>query len=134
MVVTTRTAVPVGSTAVLGNQVSASIGKLASVQSQAIGPGDVAAPAVAVTVTVTNTSSKAVALNGIFVNLEDSAGMTGTPSVGAPSAPLAGQLAAGHKAQGVYVFVVPQNRRSAVKVFVSDPISATTVTFVGNAA
>jgi hypothetical protein len=82
------------------------------------GPGELSGPGLALTLQVTNGSSRPLDLDAVTV----SAGVRGeeaSSSDGAPANAFRGRLAAGAKAQGVYVFVLPAGARGPVGVVVS---------------
>ena len=85
----------------------------------AVGPGEVAGPALAVTVRVANRTSRPLRLDSASVTLVDAAGQVGTPTPAPPASPLKGAVKPGATAQGVYVFNVPRSTRNMVNIFVS---------------
>jgi hypothetical protein len=95
------------------------------------GPGEIAGPALSVPVSVTNSSSSPFPLGGLAVNLTyGSNAQPASPTEANPAKPLQGRLAAGGKAAGTYVFLVPRNA-SRVRVEVVSDVSAKIVTFAG---
>ncbi len=129
---TTEKPVPMASTADFGD-VSAAITSVSAVTATGVGPGEITGPAVAVTVKITNESAEPFDLDSVFVDLTDSTGGPGQPSISNPAMPLTGELAAGSNAEGVYVFRVPEDARKPVTILVSNTMAAKVVSFVGDA-
>jgi hypothetical protein len=109
-----------------GGGVTARISDVRSITAKAKGPGEVSGPAVALTVKITNGASKRLPLDQVVVTLTGADRAPGTPMSGSPARPLAGSLAAGSSASGVYVFAVPKGSRNPVTVEVTvrggDPV------------
>lgn len=129
--VTTAPAVGLTDPADFGGQVSARITRIDPVQAGATLPGEVSGPAVAITVEIANSSAQPVGLDSVTVTLTDAAGNPAGSIGSAPSAPLAGVLAAGSTANGTYVFTVPVDQRNPVTVTVTYSSGAPTLVFSG---
>jgi hypothetical protein len=112
--------------------VKVSLTKLADLKAEAMGPGEIAGPAVAVTVKIRNGGDQALDLDHVIVNLLDANGELATPMTGDPAAPLQGQLAAGASQSGVYVFSVAKAQRKPVQISVTYDVKEPTVLFKGN--
>jgi hypothetical protein len=126
--------VALSSTATVAQGVDVSLASIEGTTADAVGPGEIAGPAVAVTVQVSNDTTESVPLDGYSVSLTDSDGQVAIPTTGGSASPLAGELAPGQSATGVYVFTVAQDKRSSVSISVNDAREATTVVFTGSAA
>ncbi|MBX6388685.1 MAG: hypothetical protein IRZ08_06750 [Frankia sp.] len=92
-----------------------------AVRSVGQGPGELAdQPAVAFTVEVRNESDQAISLDRVNVTVSYGPdGLPASPDDNPDAAGLAGTLAAGASATGVYVFRIPDDQRSDVSVVVS---------------
>lgn len=104
-----------------------------SLTTKAKGPGEVSGPGLAVTVEARNSSSDAVSLDQVVVNLTGADGAPGNPMSDRPAKPFSGELEAGKKATGVYVFTVDEDNRDPVKVEVTISGGATVLVFSGRA-
>jgi hypothetical protein len=102
-------------------------------ESKAIAPGEIGGPALIVTVAVTNDTGKRISLDSSFVSLVDGDGIVAIPSPSEPARPLAGRLARGATAKGVYVFTTPSDARKNITVYVSPTAGVPVVQFVGDA-
>ncbi|HEX8508474.1 MAG TPA: hypothetical protein VF635_03105 [Propionibacteriaceae bacterium] len=96
-------------------------------------PGEVAGPALAVEVAVTSAADRLVDLGSVVVTLADSGGDPGNEMTAPPAQPLAGMLAPGRTARGMYVFTVPEGRRNPVTISVSLAGASPVLTFRGDA-
>lgn len=125
-------AVPLASTASVGNGVVATLPSIRGIQAQASGPGNIAGPAVQVTVRIQNGTGSAIGLGGVAVNVYYGADRTPASPVDDPSTrPFSGTLAAGKSADGTYVFSVPSDARQAVTVEVGYQAGAPLLNFTG---
>jgi hypothetical protein len=109
------------------------IARVRSLTTKAKGPGEVSGPGLAVTVEARNSSSSAVSLDQVVVNLTGADGVPGNPMSDRPAKPFRGQLAAGKKATGVYVFNVEEDNRDPVNIEVTISGGATVLVFSGPA-
>lgn len=131
--VATLAPVPFSSPGRVGNGVVVRVIGVEPTLTRGTGVGDSAGEAAeAVTVWVDNGTNEPVNLDNVTVDLD--AGPLHTPgrvSEGPPSHALAGVLAAGGSAQGVYVFVVPPADRGNVILTFSYTPDHPTVLFTG---
>jgi hypothetical protein len=131
--VRTMAPVPLTAPAKFGDGVSASVVGIKAINAKARGIGEVSGPGLQITVQLRNGTAKALSLDTVVVNLADSTNAPGSPMSGPPAKPFTGSLAAGHDASGVYVFTVPQNRRSRITITMSYSGQSSDVVFVGSA-
>jgi hypothetical protein len=101
------------------------------VEAEARLPGEVAGPAVAIHVRITNTGSTAIDLSAVTVNAHDASGQASAPLTTPPAAPLAGELAPGEDAEGVYLFEFGEGRTEPITIEVSHAVQAPVAVFVG---
>jgi hypothetical protein len=127
--ITAAPAVDVGTTTAFSNGVKVRVSKLTQVKVKASGPGDIAGDGVAVHLTVKNSSRKKFNLNGIAVTASYGQDQPASPAGSGNGKLLAGSLAVGEKASGVYVFTVPKAEASSVRVEVSSDASALIVVY-----
>ncbi len=107
---------------------------LRAVEATAVGPGNVAGPALQVTVRIANDTGRPLGLDTVEVTLAYGSDLTPASPVGDPSqAPFGGTLEPGESAEGVYVFSVPADARSAVTVQVGYQSGASLAVFTGPA-
>ena len=124
--------VPLDAVATVGNGVTATLPAVEAIEGTAVGPGNIAGPAVRVTVRLTNGTGAAVSLSGVAVNLYFGPDRTPAPPLDDPSArPVTGVLEAGASAEGVYVFTVPAGDRDRVTVEVGYEAGAPLLLFTG---
>jgi hypothetical protein len=124
--------VPLDAPAAVGNGIVATLPSIEAVQGEASGPGNVNGPALRVTVRITNGTDQDVSLAGVATNLYHGADRTpASPLDDASQQPLAGTVAAGETADGVYVFSVPADDRAAVTVEVGYQAGAPLLLFTG---
>lgn len=80
-------------------------------------PGEIAGPSLRITVEYDNATSSAVDLSGAVVNVYSGKALTPALMLSQPGAkPFPNSVAPGQKAQGVFVFNVPIDQRSSVRV------------------
>jgi len=130
---TTAAPVSLTGTAEFGGGVTVDLASIASVQTTAQGPGEVAGPGLVITIRIKNGSAAAVPLDAVNVTVTDAAQTPASPMSGAPAAPFSGQVAPGAEAQGVYVFTVPSDYTDPASITVSYSTDAPIVLFTGNA-
>lgn len=117
-----------------GTQVRVRIVSLESVAGEALGPGEVAGPAVRVTIELTNDTDAQIPLSSTAVNafagpeLAPAEGLSGSGARW-----FEGSIAPRDVATGVYVFAVPADRRDLLQITVSYSPTAPTVLFEGAA-
>ncbi len=105
-----------------------------AVEATAVGPGNVAGPALRVTVRIANDTGRPLGLDTVEVTMAYGSDLTPASPVGDPSqAPFSGVLDPGESAEGVYVFSVPADARSAVTVQVGYQSGASLAVFTGPA-
>ncbi|MCU1658102.1 MAG: hypothetical protein JWO57_2758 [Pseudonocardiales bacterium] len=129
--VATLHAVPLTATAAFGDRVTASIARLQPISAKARGVGEVSGPALAVTILLHNGTGNAISLSNAIVDLTDAGNAPGNPMSGPPAHPFSGSLAAGADATAVYVFTVPVQHRTNIKIKVSYSALTPDVLFVG---
>jgi hypothetical protein len=128
-------AVPLDAVGDVGNGVSASIAGVEAIQGEAMGPGNIAGPALRVTVRITNGTSAATSLDGVAVNLAYGSDLTPASPLDDPSQrPFHGSLAPGDAGEGVYVFTVPEDSRDSITIDVGYEAGAPILVFTGSAA
>ena len=124
--------VPLDAPAAVGNGVVATIGSVEAIDGTAVGPGNIAGPALRVTVRIENGTPGALSLDGVAVNLSHGAERTPASPLDDPSqVPFVGTVEAGATAQGVYVFSVPAGVRDLVTVEVGYQAGAPLLLFTG---
>ncbi len=127
--------VPIDAPAAVGNGIVATIGSIEAIEGTAVGPGNIAGPALRVTVRIENGTAEDVSLDGVAVNMYSGAERTPASPLGDPSqAPFTGMLAPGATGEGVYVFRVPAEARDLVTVEVGYQAGAPLLLFTGPAA
>lgn len=96
-------------------------------------PGDVGGPAVRMTISLTNPGAEEVSLSGLVVNCyygadeTPASGLTAPGGVAMPSA-----VAAGSTVTGVYLFTVPREERSSVRLTLDLAAGEPLVVFEGD--
>ncbi|MEU2350288.1 hypothetical protein [Modestobacter sp. NPDC049651] len=124
--------VPLDAAVTAGDGVVVSLPEVVGVQGTANGPGNVAGPAVRVSVRVENRTGEDLDLGAIATTLTYGADATPASPLDDPAQwPLAGTLADGESATGVYVFTVPADARDAVTVVVGPRADAPLLVFTG---
>jgi hypothetical protein len=114
--------------------ISARVVSLEAIDGTAHGPGNIAGPALRATVRLTNGTSDAVDLDLVGVTLAHGKEATPSSPLDAPSrAPFTGTLAPGDRAEGVYVFTVPEDARDVVTLTVGYRAGAPFLVFTGSA-
>lgn len=124
--------VPLDSPAAVGNGIVATLPEIESIEGTAVGPGNIAGPALRVTVRIENGTGQAVSLDGVAVNMYLGADRSPASPLDDPSrSPFGGMLDAGGSADGVYVFSVPTDQRDAVTIEVGYQAGAPLLLFTG---
>jgi hypothetical protein len=119
--------------AAVGDGIVATLPKLEAIRGTAVGPGNIAGPAVRVTVRLENRTGKAVSVDGVAVNLYTGRELTPASPLDDPSQrPFSGMVQPGKSVQGIYVFTVPTNRRNSVTVEVGYTAGAPLLRFTGS--
>lgn len=126
--------IPIEEEAALAADVTARVAELEAVEGTAIGPGQIAGPALRVTLELTNGTAETIPLNAALVQLyygEDA--VPGDPLSGPGVNEFSGTLAPGKSATGVYVIAVPEDQRDVVQITFGYEPAGTVVAFEGPA-
>ncbi len=124
--------VPLEAPAEVGNGVVATIASVEEIDGTAVGPGNVAGPALRITVRIENGTAGPVSLDGVAVNLSSGPERTPASPLDDPSrAPFSGTVEPGGAGEGVYVFSVPTDVRDQVTVEVGYQAGAPLLLFTG---
>jgi hypothetical protein len=126
-------ATPIGTPAADAGGLQFSIDSVEAVDGEASGPGEIGGPALQVTLSVTNTSTAPIDLSLTLVDLRHGADQVPASPFSLGTTPFAGALAPGATASGVYVFGVPVERRSQVRIYVNAQPELPAVVFEGPA-
>jgi hypothetical protein len=127
--------VPLDAPAAVGNGIVATIASVEAIDGTAVGPGNIAGPALRVTVRIENGTAEAVSLDGVAVNLASGTDRTPASPLDDPSrVPFTGMVDPGATAEGVYVFSVPTDARDLITVEVGYQAGAPLLLFTGPAA
>lgn len=126
--------VPLDATAEVDGRIAATVESLEAIRGTAVGPGNVAGPALRVTVRLLNRSADPVLLDGVAVSLTSGEQQTPAPPLADPSAaPFSGTVGPGDSAEGVYVFTLPEDARDLVTVSVGYDAGEPYMVFTGSA-
>ncbi len=126
--------VPIDAPAAVGNGIVATIASIEAIDGTAVGPGNIAGPALRVTVRIENGTAEAVSLDGVAVNMSYGTDRTPASPLGDPSqAPFSGMVDPGGSGEGVYVFSVPTDVRDLVTLEVGYQAGAPLLLFTGPA-
>lgn len=93
-------------------------------------PGEVDGTAVAVTIVLVNGGDEAIDVSSAMVSLLGTNGLLGQPTTSEPYRPFGGDIAPGESAEAVYVFLLPEDARSAFEVSVQYRAGTTVARFV----
>lgn len=127
--------VPLDAPASVGNGIVATLPQIEEIEGSAVGPGNIAGPALRVTVRIQNGTAGPVSVSGVAVNMYYGADRAPASPLEEPSRrPFGGMVAAGASAEGVYVFSVPSDARDAVTVEVGYEAGAPLLLFTGPVA
>ena len=121
--------VPVGHGAALTAGVSVTISGVRDIDVGASGPGEIAGHAVSIQVRVHNATSAAFDLSGLAVVASYGRGTPASPTNSGGAKPLTGTLATGGTADGTYVFLVPAEQSTTLRVEVSSAESPNIAVF-----
>lgn len=128
------TAVALDEPAALDSGVEAHLGELEAVDGQAAGVGEVSGPAVRFAVTLTNKSGKDLPTNNTVVTANAGPDETPVLQLSGPGATsLPATIPAGQEASATFVFLVPPELRTQVRIFVNYEASSPIVAFSGTA-
>jgi len=118
--------------AAVGNGIVATLPSIESIEGSAVGPGNIAGPALRVTVRIQNGTAQPVSLDGVAVNMSYGADRTPASPLDDPSRrPFSGMVAPGESSEGVYVFTVPADARDSVTIEVGYQAGAPLLLFTG---
>lgn len=114
--------------------VSVSISALEPVPGIAQGIGEVSGPSLRFTVTIKNDGDKPISTGDVVVNVNIGSGNIPAISLSGPGvSAFPDDIAAKTSGSAVYVFLVPQNQRDMVRVFVNYDVDSTIAAFEGAA-
>lgn len=125
--------VKIDQTAQPEQDVTVTVPELKSVEAKAQGPGEVSGPALEVHVEVQNATDRELDLSGAAVTLTAADDSPGQIMTGPPTALFPASVAAGAKAEGVFVFTVAKDQRDPVRVDVLVDPDHDVVAFRGRA-
>jgi len=114
----------------VGGGVTARVTGIESLDVTAETPGEISGPAVAVTVSIENDGDEALDVSSAMVSLLAAGGELGMPTTSDPYRPFSGVIDAGASADAVYVFLLPDDARSAFDVSVQYRAGTTIARFV----
>jgi hypothetical protein len=125
---------PIGDPAETDIGVTVTLSPLKAVDGEGRGVGEVSGPAIQFVVTVANETAADVSLGGVVVNVYygDSQSPAGELT-GGESSPLPAAVGAGATVSGLYVFSVPNDERSNVRITVDYQAGSPIVVFEGSA-
>jgi hypothetical protein len=127
--------VPLDAEGAVGNGVVVTLPAIEAIAGTAVGPGNIAGPALRVTVRVTNGTREPVALGGVAVNLAHGPDRIPASPLDDPSRrPFATMVQPGESVEGVYVFTVPADARDQVAIEVGYEAGAPLLQFTGPVA
>ncbi|MGZ8750598.1 MAG: hypothetical protein ACXWYP_06935 [Pseudonocardia sp.] len=124
--------VPLDAEAAVGNGIVATLPQIEAIEGSAVGPGNIAGPALRVTVRIANGTAEGVPLEGVAVNMYYGTDRTPASPLDDPSRrPFGGMVAAGDSADAIYVFSVPADARDSVTIEVGYQAGAPLLLFTG---
>ncbi|TFV53001.1 hypothetical protein [Blastococcus sp. TF02A-35] len=127
-------AVGLDETAAVGNGITAEVTGIEAIEGTAVGPGNIAGPALRVTVRIENGTGAPVSLDAVAVDLAYGEDLTPASPLDDPSrSPFSGSVPAGEDREGTYVFTVPEGARDAVTIQVGYQAGAPFLVFRGSA-
>jgi hypothetical protein len=127
--------VPLDAPAAVGNGIVATIASIEAIDGTAVGPGNIAGPALRVTVRIENGTAEDVSLDGVAVNMSYGADRAPASPLDDPSqVPFTGMVSTGAAGEGVYVFSVPTDARDLITLEVGYQAGAPLLLFTGSAA
>lgn len=124
----------IGETIAFDTGVSVSIDSVTPVEIEAKTPGEVSGSAVVVKVTAVNDSAEVRSVDSAVVRLTADDGEIGIGTSAGDPAPLHGDIAAGKKATGRYVFMLGSAADRAITVSVNYAAGAPVAVFTGKAS
>lgn len=117
----------------LDSGVEISVTEIRGLSVEAVTPGEVAGPAVAATIRFENDSGEPLDVGNAMVSLVDAAGNVAPPTTSEPAAPAMGTLDDGGAAEGIYVFLVPEDTRNDITLTVTHSAGSPIAVFHGPA-
>lgn len=115
----------------LSTDMVVTIDKISTMTVEPETPGEYAGSAVVVDVSVSNDSKRAQSVESAVVSLTTDDGDIGVATTAGPNNPLTGDLAAGSKATGTYVFMLDPTKGRSVKISVNYAAGEPVATFAG---
>ncbi|WP_309102939.1 DUF4352 domain-containing protein [Microbacterium sp.] len=115
----------------LSTDVVVTIDKISTTTIKPETPGEYAGSAVIVTLSVVNDSQRAQSVDSAVISLVTDDGDIGVATTAGPNEPLQGELAAGAKATGTYVFMLDPTEGRSVKISVNYAAGEPVATFAG---
>lgn len=115
----------------LTTEMVVSIDKISTTTIKPETPGEFAGPAVIVTVSVANDSAQTQSIDSAVISLVTDDGEVGIGTTAGPNKPLQGELAAGDKAEGTYVFMLDPAEGRSVKISVNYAAGEPVASFTG---
>lgn len=115
----------------LSTDVVVTIDKISTTTIEPKTPGEYAGSAVVVTLSVANDSKRAQSVDSAVVSLVTDDGDIGVATTAGPNKPLQGELAAGAKTTGTYVFMLDPTQGRSVKISVNYAAGEPVATFAG---
>ena len=126
--------VPLMATKVVRTGVSATISEMEAVEGEARGIGEVAGPALRFKVTVINDSAAEISLDTAVITVSYGGDNSPASGLSGPNTePFPATVAAGTSASGIFVFSVPKEARSAVKIYLNLDAGTPIAAFEGQA-
>lgn len=111
---------------------SASIGSIEAVDGEASGPGEIAGPSIRFVVTITNSTSSTSNLANTVVTAYYGPDQTPAIELQEPGgSPLPAEVGAGATATGTYIFTIPAEERSNVRIIVDYSVDVAPLVFEG---
>lgn len=118
----------------IDGDVKISAADVAEIEVEAHTPGETAGPALAVTIRIQNDSDADLDVETVMVTLIDSAGAAAVPTTSDPAKPFIGSIPPGGSADGVYVFLVPDDARDRIELTIAYSAGVPVVLLVGDAS
>lgn len=117
--VKTKPPVPMTGTGDFGTGLTLRLVKIEAVQGKALGPGEMAGPAVRFTLEATNDSAEPISLDGMVVAVDYGAAETPAVPLVTGDDPFPGAVDGGASVQGSYVDLIPPQHRGDVRIVAS---------------
>ncbi|MGC0366344.1 hypothetical protein ABH922_004328 [Rhodococcus sp. 27YEA15] len=107
--ITTLPPVPVDQPSTLSNDLEVTAVGTEPLELSANGPGEIGGSGLSVTLEFVNTGTTDISLDDLTVNAYYNEGLPASPGSAETAAPVGGILAPGDRAQGVYLFQIPED-------------------------